>query len=102
MVESQYKRMVAIANKIGAHIVFIYIPAKPYENDYAQQRLIAWGRNNGVLVVDTLSAINKASTKEKVYWTKDVHCTEAGYRVIAEEARAKLIKTRLIPAREAH
>jgi len=96
-VELEYRQMLQIANKIGAQLMLVYIPSKPYENDYASKRLIEWGERNGVLVVNTLPAINNASLREKVYWTKDIHCTEAGYRVIAEIIYSELIEKKLIP-----
>jgi len=88
--------MIKIAKQIGTQLVLVYIPSAPYENDYPLKRMSEWGRHNGVLVIDTLLALNEAAKKEKVYWTKDVHCNEKGYNVIVENVYRCILKNKLI------
>ena len=64
---------------------------------YPLGRLTAWGKKYNVLVIDPTSAMQEAAKYEQVYWNKDVHCTQAGYRVIAETVYAKLTELRIAP-----
>ena len=42
-------------------------------------------------------ALRAAAATEPMYWTRDIHCTPAGYRVIAETIHAALLERRLVP-----
>jgi lysophospholipase L1-like esterase len=100
-VESELARMIAIARSNGAAIVLVHIPTEVFQwptAPYAGKRLAAFGARHGVPVVDTLPALRAAAaTGEAMYWKRDIHCTPAGYRVIAETIHAALLKQGLVP-----
>ncbi|MBN2121064.1 MAG: SGNH/GDSL hydrolase family protein [Candidatus Omnitrophica bacterium] len=96
-VENEYQRMISVAKKARAQIAFIYIPSETQEKEYARRRLRAWGQKQGVLVIDTLPALRNAEKDEKVYWEQDIHCTQEGYRVIAETVFRNLNSAGLLP-----
>lgn len=98
-VEAELEKMSDIAHSIGAVLVLVHIPTNDFQRPtapYAAQRLIAFGRRHGVPVIDTLDALRSAATKEPMYWKQDIHCTAAGYRVIAETLYMELIRRNLI------
>lgn len=90
-VELEYERMIDIAHSIKSQIAFVYIPSHPFEGDYASNRLVTWGKQQRVSIINTLPVLNEAAKTEKVYWIEDIHCTEAGYRCIAETVCSKII-----------
>jgi len=99
-VEAQLEKMIDIARSIGAAIVLVHIPANDFRRSnatYAGERLTAFGRRHGVPVVDTLPALRAAATVERVYWERDIHCTAAGYSVIAETLYRALVEEHLVP-----
>lgn len=101
-VELEFDKMLRIVQGIGARLVLVHIPTQDFRLrhvDYAPRRLAEWGRRNAVDVIDTLPALRDADTREQVYWKKDIHCTPAGYRVIAETLFAELTQRGLVPRR---
>lgn len=98
-VESEYLRMIEIANQIDSKIAFIHIPQKgPWDDSafYPGERLSKFCEKNGVTFIDTLSALKEASKSKVLYWEKDGHCTIDGYKVIADTVYLKLIEGKLI------
>lgn len=96
-IESEYGKILKIARRNNAKLAIVYFPLKPDEISYPLERLMNWGRKHNVLVIDPIFALIEAAKGEKVYWEKDVHCTEAGYRVIAETVYSKLIEAQIAP-----
>jgi lysophospholipase L1-like esterase len=97
LVESEYETMRRVANRIKAALVIVYIPLKKEDNNYPLERLMAWGRDHRVTVIDPTRNLQEAALHQQVYWKEDVHCTEAGYRVIAETVFAKLTEMNAVP-----
>jgi len=99
-VEREFEAMLRIVGSIDARLVLLHIPGPDFrtdDTDYAGRRLAAWGRGHDVEVIDTMPAIRAAAEHEQVYWQKDIHCTSAGYRVIAETLYAELTRRHLVP-----
>jgi hypothetical protein len=101
-VEGELETMRRITVSIGARMILIHIPTQDFRRgdaNYPADRLAEWGRRHDVVVIDTLPALRRAAEREQVYWTQDIHCTPAGYRVIAETIFAALTERDLVPAR---
>jgi lysophospholipase L1-like esterase len=99
-VEGELDRILAIVHHVDARLVVVHIPTQDFRQpgvEYVARRLAEWGRRNDVPVIDTLPALRAASEHEAVYWTRDIHCTPAGYRVIAETLFAELTQRGLVP-----
>lgn len=98
--EAEYERMIALARKIDARIVFVHIPqSEPWDDTaaYPAQRLSKWCEEHDVPFVSTFPALREAAKREPVYWTRDGHCNRVGYRVIAETIFATLVEKNLVP-----
>ena len=98
--ESELEKMIAAARSIGARIVIVHIPTNAFNREtagYPGERLTRFGQRLGVPVIDTRPALLEAAKTEQMYWEKDIHCTPAGYRVIAETIYAGLVANRLVP-----
>ena len=99
-VESEFEKMIGLAHRNKAEIVFIHIPQNPPWNagsDYPGERLSKWCAGKGVTFVDTLPALRNASRTKVVYWKKDGHCNGDGYGVIAETIYSVLTEKKLVP-----
>lgn len=96
-IELEYEKMRNIAHKINARLAIVYIPLQRENQKYPLERLITWGRKCSVLVIDPVSSLREAAKHQQVYWNEDVHCTEAGYRVIAETIYMKLTEMQMVP-----
>jgi hypothetical protein len=98
-VEAELGKMIAIARSIDAAIVLVHIPTDVFQwptAPYAGKRLAAFGARHGVPVIDTLPALRAAAAGEQMYWKRDIHCTSAGYRVVAETIYAGLMERGLV------
>lgn len=97
--ESEYEKIIAIANKANVPILFIHIPQEIGDDSYSYPplRLSSFFSKRGVPFIDVLPAMRKASLHETLYWKRDRHCNSAGYRVIAETVYSKLIEEGLVP-----
>lgn len=98
-VEAELLGMIGIARSIDAAIVLVHIPTEAFQwraAPYAGERLAAFGERHGVPVVDTLPALRAGAAEEPMYWQRDIHCTPAGYRVIAETIHTALLARRLV------
>jgi lysophospholipase L1-like esterase len=101
-VERELDAMRRITGSIGARMVLIYIPTQDFQRSnahYPAERLAAWGRRHDVPFIDTLPALRRAAAREQVYWKQDIHCTPAGYRVIAETVFTALTQQDLVAKR---
>ena len=99
-VEREYEKMVAIANQLNAHIVFVHIPQiRPWnkKNDYPPKRLSDWASGQEAGFIDLLPAMIDASKRTASYYQKDGHCTPDGYGVIARGIHEHLSDQELVP-----
>ena len=100
--ETEYAKMRAIADRMGAQLVVVYIPGDGPWNEalqsyYMPGRLRQWSRSHDTTFVDALPAIESASKAEQLYWPIDGHPNRAGYRVVAETTYMHLVKNNLVP-----
>lgn len=98
--ESEYDRMAESARSIGARLAIVHIPQKgPWmeESRYPATRLSAWAARRDVDFTDLLPAMARMSTRKRLYYEKDGHCTSAGHAAIAHELYAHLTDRNLIP-----
>ena len=104
--ESEFARMEALADSIGAKLVLIHIPQRgPWseENRYLPRRFSAWAAKRGVHFLDVLPAMEHNPAPRTLYYPKDGHCTPAGYAVIADTLFKYLVEQGLVPqGRGAH
>jgi len=99
-IESEYDKMLAMTDSIGARLVVFHIPQKgPWtgKSRYPATRLSAWAAKRDVDFTDLLPAMERASARERLYYEKDGHCTAAGHAVIAQELYRYLTDHNLIP-----
>ena len=99
-VESQYRRMIEIAESAGSEIAFVHIPQGNFEMEtasYPATRLSQWATRRDATFIDTLPGIRSAAAHETLYWPQDGHCNAAGYRVIADEVFESLIREGRVP-----
>jgi hypothetical protein len=99
-VESEYQKIVGIADAIKAHVVLMHIPQQgPWDekHSYPALRLGEWSARNGVTFVDTLPAMKEASKVNRLYYEVDGHCRPAGHEVIAQTLFEKLTGEQLVP-----
>jgi lysophospholipase L1-like esterase len=102
-VEAELEKIARICRAHGARLVLVHIPTNEFWRPnyaYAGDRLAAFGARRGVPVIDALPAIREAAAAgETLYWKKDIHCTPAGYRVIADAVVDGLRSLDLPPVR---
>lgn len=99
-VESEYQKMVAIADSVNAHISFIHIPQQgPWDEkrSYPAARLSKWSSEHGAEFIDILPAMKEASRTKNLYYEKDGHCRAAGYEVVARVLFKELTERDLVP-----
>jgi lysophospholipase L1-like esterase len=99
-VEREYDQMVEIAASIGARFVILHIPQKgPWteKERYPAVRLSSWAATRNVGFVDLLPAMERASSRQRLYYETDGHCTPAGQAVIAQELYKHLTDHNIIP-----
>jgi lysophospholipase L1-like esterase len=100
-IEREYEQMVRIARAARTPVAFVHIPLGPPwtgEHRYPAERLAAWAARQDVVFIDTLPALEAASTAGKrLYYALDGHCTPDGYAVIARALADALTRSGLIP-----
>ena len=104
-IDVEFRKMLDIARKINAKIVFVYIPQQPNPVKgwgdgwiYPKYRLYQWCQKNRAYLIDTLPSMQQAFLRgEELYYKKDGHCTPAGYRVVAETLFQGLTELKLVP-----
>jgi lysophospholipase L1-like esterase len=99
-VERQLGMMAETARHAHADFAVVYIPSPEIDYavaNYPPSRLARWGESTGVPVIDTLPAMRRASRRTQTYWDDDIHCTPAGYGVIADVLFDELTRLGLVP-----
>jgi len=99
-VENEYDKMITIAKRRGAKIVFMHIPqAGPWfeSHSYPAIRLSRFCRERGVDFIDVMPEFRKAFEKTTLYWDYDGHCNKRGYALMTEIVYGELLKNNLVP-----
>ncbi len=99
-IEKEYKKIIQIADDLGAKTLIAHIPQGTNRNDrqfYISSRFEKFVSRNGAHFVDTLPAIIDASKSKTLYYKKDGHCTPEGYKIIADTIYEYLILNNLAP-----
>lgn len=96
--EGELERMRAAAQAHGAASVVVAIPPSPRADPYPEARLQRWSAAHGARFISAYGAMRAADDPARpLYWTKDGHCTPAGYGVIADAIVAELLQPGLVP-----
>jgi hypothetical protein len=98
-IESEYARMVRIAQTIDAEIVFLHIPQRGLwdeRDSYPAERLGAWALRHGAHFVDALPALKAVSEQRDLYY-QEGHCRPPGYQVIADVLFDDFTRRGLVP-----
>lgn len=88
------------AARHGARFVLVGIPQRgPWgpRHEYPERRLAAWAGRHDAVFVGTIAALRAAGPAERLYWTRDGHCTPAGYAAVAGAIATVLIERGLVP-----
>ena len=88
------------ARGAGAEFAVVYIPSPQIAygiSSYPPSRLSRWGKRAGVRVIDTLPEMKRVNRSSPTHWNDDIHCTPAGYGVIAEVLFEQLTRYGLVP-----
>lgn len=99
-VESEFQKIASTTESIGADLLIINIPQRgPWteEHNYPQHRLGQWAKARGIAFLDLLPAMKQAQKEQSLYYTKDGHCTPAGYSIVADELAKFIVERRLVP-----
>ena len=79
--------MAELTRDAGVAFAVAYIPSPEIGfaiAEYPPSRVSRWGARVGVRVIDALPAMRRANRNTPTYWDDDIHCTPAGYGVIAQ------------------
>lgn len=99
-IEKEYKKIIHIANALGAKTAFVHIPQKARWNEqhfYISYRFKKFVSENGAYFIDTLPKFIEESKSKTLYYDIDGHCTPDGYGVIANAIHDYLIDNKLVP-----
>jgi hypothetical protein len=99
-VERQLGMMAESAHGSGAGFAVVYIPSPEIDYEvagYPPSRLARWGVASAVPFIDTLPAMRDAKRTTRTHWEDDIHCTAAGYAVIADVLFDELTQSGMVP-----
>ena len=99
-VERELTRMAELTRDAGVAFAVAYIPSPEIAfaiAEYPPARVSRWGARVGVQVIDALPAMRRATRNTPTNWDDDIHCTPAGYGVIAQVLFDELSSSGLVP-----
>lgn len=96
---SSYYRLVLLARCSEAKVVLLFMPDLNHPDfEPLVSRLRRWSEQNGVVFLDTRSALDEArASGAEFMWPVDNHPTAAGYRVIGRVLFDGLLEHHLVP-----
>jgi len=93
-VESEFLKISAITEKLGARLGIVYIPEKPAHwgfASYPSERLKKWSREHNADFFDTRLALrSEYKDNNNIYWKYDSHLRPKGYKIVAETIFSQL------------